>query len=268
MKLMNRAARIAVAAGALMLAANVANAAAVSWNFGTSGGTLLNPGGSFGAPAVGFNDPIGANGQMAVFESNNAGLFVGANAYSNGGDGAVSKVTQRNNADYGQTGIGVCSTLCDPDLRLDVSNTEWLRISLNNPNAGATDHDGWDLESIVFGNVNTTPAFQLEFWFSDGAVKSTAIANKNFATQLQVGDVCDTLVGTSCFFDLSGFDASINDFDYLWITAGPNVSPQPQILLTQLNGVIEAVAAPEPATLALLGAGLLALGWAKRRKPS
>ncbi len=269
---MRRALQAVVAAGALALGASAANAADITWNFGTSGyslataPSLIATSGPFSATASGNTATITANGQDALFTS--GGFTVGAFAWGNGGN-TEGKVTQSNNyattingASVHITGLGDCESNCTGACTT-LGDTEWLTLALGS-------HPSWSLQSIVFGDVMISPGEQVEFWFDNDATRSAAISDKHDDTILQMGsDVCVGGIGAngSCLFDFSALGVDPDNYEYLWATAvNPNSSTanQPAILITQLTATTDAV--PEPSTLSVLGIGLLILGVAWRRR--
>jgi PEP-CTERM motif len=269
---MKRVLQVAVAAGALALVGSAANAADVTWNFGTSGyslataPSLIATSGPFSATASGNTATITANGQDALFTS--GGFTVGAFAWGNGGN-TQGKVTQSNNyattingASVHITGLGDCESNCTGAFTT-LGDTEWLTLALGS-------HPSWSLQSIVFGDVMISPGEQVEFWFDNDATRSAAISDKHDDTILQMGaDVCVGGIGAngSCLFDFSALGVDPDNYQYLWATAvNPNSSTanQPAILITQLTATTDAV--PEPSTLSMLGIGLLILGVAWRRR--
>src|SRR5271156_1414187 len=96
---MKRLLQIAVASGALALAASAANATEITWNFGTSGYSLATApsltatSGPFSATPSGDTATITANGQDALFTS--GGFTVGAFAWGQNNN-TEDKVTQSN----------------------------------------------------------------------------------------------------------------------------------------------------------------------------
>jgi len=273
--------RAAVAIAAFACAAGAASAGEVTWNFGTSSGQLLNPGGSFSATPSGSTSVITpTNGQEAVFTSQ--GISVGAWGSCNGGtvqNPCHAKVTQEdnystkdwNNNTVFETGIGVCNSLCTGGSNnAAIGDTEWLTIALNDPFSNATSHSSWNLESITFGNVLSVPGQEVEFWFSNSANLATAASNKIDDTILQTATTkCVGGIGSqgSCLFDFSAIhDPLLDSYDYLYVTAvNPNGNDQPAIVVESLTGDPPG-AVPEPATLALVGAGLLGVRAAGRRR--
>jgi len=272
---------MAAATAALACVANAAAAGEVTWNFGTSSGQLLNPSGTFSATPSGSTSVITpTNGQEAVFTSQ--GISVGAWGSCNGGtvsNPCNAKVTQENNystKDWAnntvfETGIGVCNTLCTGGANnAAIGDTEWLTIALNDPLLGGTSHASWDLESITFGNVLSVPGQEVEFWFSNSPNLATAKTNKIDDTILQTAtNKCVGGIGAqgSCLFDFSAInDPLLNSYDYLYVTAvNPNGNDQPAIVVQSLTGD-PPTPAPEPASIALIGAGLFGLRAAGRRR--
>jgi hypothetical protein len=268
----NRVLQVVVAAGALTLAASAANAADITWNFGTSGyslataPSLIATSGPFAATASGNTAAITANGQDALFTS--GGFTVGAFAWGNGLN-TQDKVTQSNNyattingASVHITGLGACENLCS-GFSTTLGDTEYLTLALGS-------HPSWSLQSIVFGDVMNSPGEQVEFWFNNDATQSASIGDKHDDTILQMGaNVCVGGIGAngSCLFDFSALGVDPDNYQYLWATAfnpNSNTANQPAILITQLTGETDAV--PEPSTLSVLGISLLILGVAWRRR--
>ena len=263
--------RTAIAAGALIGAASVAEAGTITWDFGTSGGKLLNPSGSFSAPASGFNNKITTmSGQEAVFQSGSGGSFVGVNGWSSvsGNNNAnpptsgtpsstdPSNISQANNFrqnSISTSGIGVCASNCSGNPGVDIADTELLRVDLND---GASGHPSWNLDSILFSNFVANPADQVEFWFTTSADPNPLSTNPQIdLTKLQSGssDRCvGGIINDTCLFNFSAInDNSINAYQYLWVEAvnpDSNTSPQPNVLLDQLTGMT----APAPS----IGVGL------------
>jgi PEP-CTERM motif len=281
---MKRVIQVVATAGALALGASAANAADITWNFGTSGyslstGPIVSPpaapsftatSGPFSATASGNTAAITAISpvyQDALFTS--GGFTVAAYAWGNGGN-TQDKVTQSNNyattingASVHITGLGACSSLCS-GFSTTLGDTEWLTLALGS-------HPDWSLQSIVFGDVMNSPGEQVEFWFSNDATRSAALSGTKYDdTILQMGaNVCVGGIGAngSCLFDFSALGVDPDNYPYLWATAvNPNSSTanQPAILITQLTATTDAV--PEPSTLSVLGIGLLILGVAWRRR--
>jgi hypothetical protein len=281
---MKRALQAVLAAGALALGASAANAANITWNFGTSGyslstGPIVSPpappsftatSGPFAATASGNTAAITAISpvyQDALFTS--GGFTVAAYAWGNGGN-TEDKVTQSNNyattinsASVHITGLGACSSLCT-GFSTTLADTEWLTLALG------SHASSWSLQSIVFGDVMNSPGEQVEFWFSNEATRSAALSGTKYDdTILQMGaNVCVGGIGAngSCLFDFSALsDVNLNNYPYLWATAvnpNSNTANQPAILITQLT----ADPLPEPSTLSVLGIGLLIFGGAWRRR--
>jgi PEP-CTERM motif len=269
---MRSALHVVAAAGALVLAASAANAAAITWNFGTSGyslaiaPSLIATSGPFSATASGNTAAITANGQDALFTS--GGFTVGAFAWGNG-DNTQGKVTQSNNypttingASVHITGLGACESLCS-GFSTTLGDTEYLTLALES-------HPSWSLQSIVFGDVMVSPGEQVEFWLNNDATQSASISDKHDDTILQMGaNVCVGGIGAngSCLFDFSALGVDPDNYQYLWATAvnpNSNTANQPAILITQLTGETDPV--PEPSTLSVLGISLLILGVAWRRR--
>ena len=261
-----------VAAGAIAFAAGAADATVITWNFATSGYSLatapsLTPtSGPFSVTASGDTAAITANGQDALFTS--GGFTVGAFAWGNG-DNTEDKVTQSNNyattingASVDITGLGACENLCS-GFSTTLGDTEYLTLALGS-------HPSWSLQSIVFGDVMTSPGEQVEFWFNNDATQSVAISDKHDDTILQMGsDVCVGGIGAngSCLFDFSALGVDPDIYQYLWATAvnpNSNTANQPAILITQLTATTDPV--PEPSTLSVLGISCLIFGMASRRR--
>lgn len=264
---MKRSLQVVAAAGALVLAVSAANAAVITWNFGTSGyslataPSLIATSGPFAATASGNTAAITANGQDALFTS--GGFTVGAFAWGNG-DNTEDKVTQSNNyattingAAVHITGLGACENLCS-GFSTTLGDTEYLTLALGS-------HPSWSLQSIEM-----SPGEQVEFWFNNDATQSASIGDKHDDTILQLGaNVCVGGIGAngSCLFDFSALGVDPDSYQYLWATAvnpNSNTANQPAILITQLTATTDAV--PEPSTLSVLGIGLLILGVAWRRR--
>jgi PEP-CTERM motif len=268
---MKQALQVAVVARALALAASAANAAAITWNFGTSSyslataPSLIATSGPFSATASGNTAAIIANGQDALFTS--GGFTVGAFARGNG-DNTHDKVTQSNNfattingASVHITGLGACENLCT-GFSTTLGDTEYLTLALGS-------QPSWSLQSIVFGHVMMSPGEQVEFWFNNDTIQSTSISDKHDDTILQMGsDVCVGGIGAngSCLFNFSALGVDPDIYQYLWATAvnpKSDTANQPAILITQLTGD---PAVPEPSTLSVLGISLLIFGVAWRRR--
>lgn len=265
---MNRVLQIIVASSAIAMAANTANATPITWNFGTSNYSLVNPtGGPDSATASGNTAAITANGQGAVF-SDTSGTY-SVTAFADSTDNSpqphistgAEKVTQSNNYSVTAngvtstlTGLGACNSNCTGILT-SIGDTEMLEIDLGS-------HPHWTLASITLENFLLSPSSkEAILWFSN----SSNGASPQDATTLSKPTSCvATGADGSCTFDFSAItDAELNDYPYLFVTAFNFDGTQPAIVVTQLT----AVSVPEPMSVALLGGGLLVLGAAARRKP-
>jgi hypothetical protein len=99
-------------------------------------------------------------------------------------------------------------------------------------------------------------------WFSTSLDGS----NPQDATTLVNSSSCAaTGADGSCTFNFSSIvDPGLNNYAYLFVTAYNYDGDQPDIVVTQLTG--KTLAMPEPATLALFGAGLAAFGMMRWRR--
>jgi len=258
-----------VTAAAVALLSSAANANPITWNFGTSSYSLVNPsGGPDAANASGTTGAITANGQGAVFLDTSNTYSVTASAYATNNSpqpnttGTAEKVTQSNNYSVTAngntstlTGIGACNSSCTGVLTA-IGDTEMIGISLGS-------HPAWNLTSIEFENFLFSPsAGEVFFWFSNSANGASPQDTKELPSPTACSS---TGADGSCTYNLSGIaDPDLNSYAYLFVTAVNFNGTQPAIEVTQLVGQTNPV--PEPNALSLFGAGLLLLGFARRRK--
>lgn len=225
------------AIGMMVAAAGSAQAAVIQWNFhGNGDGTDSNAGNITVSPTMLYGAQNGGCAGPTSGPVNCAGAMMEAVGLTNTLDGLTDII--ENNRGGVEDGLGVSGGIPNTS---EIGLTQWIRLDLGG--LGLVD---WE---ILFNSVDGTGNDE-EF---------VQVFNNDMTTALgtKILELGASVAGINTNYQ--SIDPIHGQYLYIGTTGGSSAD----VLLKSIRGTTTSV--PEPVSLALLGFGLLGMGFAKRR---
>jgi hypothetical protein len=240
--------RILAAAAALAFSAAAANATPIVWDFNSTSQKIAGS-------VAGLNETWQAGAFTIETFAGKSGTLVDQRTGGIRADDEGLGICTRDGSNTGK-----CKGTSGTGADAEISGQEVLGINLNSLAGGSAgpNHPGWTLATMTLSSVDKTEKYDLF-----GCTKLSACSNLD---PLVAGGTYTEIVAggagpanNSGVLTLNFTKSQSNTFEYLFIVADGSGS---SVLLSELTGFT----VPEPMTVTLFGAGLLGMGFLRRRK--